>query len=103
MKKQPELRNDITNRQIIIIEPKERKKAEAFHLTATEGLKEIEAGRLTAVNWMESCLQRISDREGDGLPKHIDSGCTGESIQLINPGKNASCGRPWCQRHNRYI
>jgi len=47
--------------------------AEAYELTATEGLKEIEAGHLTAEAWMGSCLERISDREGEVLAwEYID-------------------------------
>jgi len=37
--------------------------AEAYELTATEGLKAIAAGKLTAEAWVRSCLERISERE----------------------------------------
>lgn len=36
---------------------------EPYQLTATEGLKAIAAGRLTAEGWVASCLERIRDRE----------------------------------------
>ncbi|MDH3316303.1 MAG: amidase [Gammaproteobacteria bacterium] len=36
---------------------------EAFELTATEGLRAMEAGELTAEAWVASCLERIRDRE----------------------------------------
>jgi len=37
--------------------------AEAYELTVTEGLKAMEAGKLTAEAWVASCLERIRDRE----------------------------------------
>lgn len=37
--------------------------SEPFEFTATEGLKAIAAGRLTAEAWVASCLERIQDRE----------------------------------------
>lgn len=37
--------------------------SEPFELTATEGLKAIAAGRLTAEAWVASCLERIGERE----------------------------------------
>ena len=36
---------------------------EAYELTATEGLKAVEAGNLTAEAWTASCFERIEDRE----------------------------------------
>ncbi len=36
---------------------------EAHELTATEGLKAMEAGNLTAEGWVASCLERIDERE----------------------------------------
>ena len=36
---------------------------EAHELTATEGLKAMEAGNLTAEGWVASCLERIAERE----------------------------------------
>ena len=71
---------------------------EVFHLTATEGLEEIEAGRLTAVNWMESCLQRIFDREDDVLAwEHIDSEGALEKAHTIDKsgGKTLAAGVPF--------
>jgi amidase len=35
----------------------------AYQLTATEGLKAIAAGKLTASAWVSSCLERIAERE----------------------------------------
>jgi len=37
--------------------------SEPFEFTATEGLKAIAAGTLTAEAWVASCLERIQDRE----------------------------------------
>ena len=37
--------------------------AEVHELTATEGLKAMEAGNLTAEGWVASCLERIAERE----------------------------------------
>ncbi len=37
--------------------------SEPYELTATEGLKAIAAGRLTAEAWVASCLERIRERE----------------------------------------
>jgi len=36
---------------------------DAYQLTATEGLKAIAGGKLTAEAWVRSCLERIQDRE----------------------------------------
>jgi Asp-tRNA(Asn)/Glu-tRNA(Gln) amidotransferase A subunit family amidase len=36
---------------------------EAYELTATEGVREIEGGNLTAEAWLASCLERIDARE----------------------------------------
>ena len=36
---------------------------EAHELTATEGLKAMDAGNLTAEAWVASCLERIDARE----------------------------------------
>lgn len=36
---------------------------DAYELTATEGLKAIAAGKLTAEAWVRSCLERIAERE----------------------------------------
>jgi len=36
---------------------------EAYELTATEGVREIEGGNLTAESWLASCLERIDARE----------------------------------------
>lgn len=35
----------------------------AYHLTATEGLEAIAAGKLTPSAWVTSCLERIAERE----------------------------------------
>ncbi len=43
---------------------------EAFELTATEGLKAMAAGNLTAEAWLASCLERINDREDAVLAWH---------------------------------
>jgi len=40
---------------------------EAYELTATEGLKAIAAGELTAEAWVASCLERIAAREPAAL------------------------------------
>jgi len=46
---------------------------EAYELTATEGLKAIEAGNLTAEAWTASCFERIEDREEAVLAwEHLD-------------------------------
>ena len=37
--------------------------SEPFEFTATEGLRAIEAGKLTAEAWVASCLERIQERE----------------------------------------
>ncbi|KPK55130.1 MAG: hypothetical protein AMJ63_00765 [Myxococcales bacterium SG8_38_1] len=37
--------------------------AEAYELTVTEGLRAMEAGKLTAEAWVASCLERIRERE----------------------------------------
>lgn len=37
--------------------------AEPYALTATEALGQIESGSLSATAWMESCLERIRDRD----------------------------------------
>ena len=37
--------------------------SKVHELTATEGLKAMEAGKLTAEAWVASCLERIKDRE----------------------------------------
>ena len=36
---------------------------EPYELTATEGLRAMEAGALTAEAWVASCLERIRERE----------------------------------------
>jgi len=46
---------------------------EAYELTATEGLKAIAAGKLTAEAWVASCLERIARREPAVLAwEHLD-------------------------------
>jgi Asp-tRNA(Asn)/Glu-tRNA(Gln) amidotransferase A subunit family amidase len=46
---------------------------EAYELTATEGLRAMEAGKLTAEAWVVSCLERIRDREQTVLAwEHLD-------------------------------
>lgn len=46
---------------------------EAHELTATEGLKAMEAGNLTAEAWVASCFERIQDREDQVLAwEYID-------------------------------
>jgi len=37
--------------------------SEVYELTATEGLRAIEAGSLTAEAWVTGCLERITDRD----------------------------------------
>ena len=44
--------------------------ADAFELTATEGLKAMEAGNLTAEAWLASCLERIDAHEETVLAWH---------------------------------
>lgn len=36
---------------------------EPYEFTASEGLRAIEAGKLTAEKWVASCLERIRARE----------------------------------------
>ena len=46
---------------------------DAYQLSATEGLRAIEAGKLTAEAWVASCLERIRDREPVVLAwEHLD-------------------------------
>ena len=37
--------------------------SEAYELTASEGLRAMESGTLTAEGWVASCLERIADRD----------------------------------------
>jgi Asp-tRNA(Asn)/Glu-tRNA(Gln) amidotransferase A subunit family amidase len=62
---------------------------EAYELTATEGLKAMEAGNLTAEAWSASCLEHIADREETVLAwEYLDrDGALARAREIDKSGK----------------
>ena len=63
--------------------------SEPYELTATEGLKAIEAGTLTAEKWVASCLERIRLREEKVLAwEYLDAqGALAKARELDRAGR----------------
>ncbi|HSD99553.1 MAG TPA: amidase [Burkholderiales bacterium] len=71
---------------------------EAYELTATEGLRAIEAGKLTAEAWVASCLERIAAREPTVLAwEYLDrDGALARARQLDRSGgRGLAAGVPF--------
>ena len=71
---------------------------EAYDLTATEGLRAIEAGKLTAEAWVASCLERIAAREPTVLAwEYLDrDGALARARQLDRSGgRGLAAGVPF--------
>ncbi|HAA91479.1 MAG: hypothetical protein CMM48_18255 [Rhodospirillaceae bacterium] len=71
---------------------------EAYELTATEGLKAMEAGNLTAEAWVASCFERIQDREEQVLAwEYLDRDGALAKAREIDKGGNGglAAGAPF--------
>jgi Asp-tRNA(Asn)/Glu-tRNA(Gln) amidotransferase A subunit family amidase len=63
---------------------------EAFELTATEGLKAMEAGDLTAEAWLASCLERIDAHDEAVLAWHyLDRDAALAHARVLDKTKNS--------------
>ena len=70
---------------------------EPYELTATEGLRAVAAGKLTAEAWVASCLERIRDREESVLAwEYLDhDGALGRARALDKAGGGLANGVPF--------
>jgi len=70
---------------------------EPYELTATEGLRALAAGKLTAEAWVASCLERIRNREESVLAwEYLDhDGALGRARALDKAGGGLATGVPF--------